>query len=151
MLLGFKPRFESKILDKSKRHTIRPKRKKRPRPGQPCHCYVNPRQKTMRLLGRWYCVRVQDIWIKVARFGPKGPAIGYAILVDGDRLKADEREALAIADGFENFGEMMEFWSGRLPFHGDIIHWNPGAPAPPPKRALGILRNRKSPKECTPR
>ena len=128
MLLGFQARFEKKILDKSKRHTIRAKRKRRPQPGQPCHCYVNPRQKSMRLLGRWYCVRVQDIRIKAHR---------DCFLISIDKqppLLIDECKRLAIADGFDSLQEMMEFWADRLPFNGDLIHWNPDAPAPAPKK-----------------
>ena len=25
--------------------------------------------------------------------------------------------------GFANFDEMLNFWAGRLPFRGHIIHW----------------------------
>jgi hypothetical protein len=45
------------------------------------------------------------------------------------QLDADERNSLAWRDGFrsrghdEAFAEMMEFWAGRLPFRGHIIHW----------------------------
>lgn len=131
MMLGFQSRFEKKIQSREKRHTIRGKRKRRPQPGEACHCYVNPRRKSMRLLGRWICVAVQDIWIVVER-GPHGVP-RYVVTVEGYRLRQDERTALAIADGFESFQEMMEFWSGRLPFNGDIIHWNPDAPAQPPR------------------
>ncbi len=131
MMLGFQARFEAAVLNKTKRHTIRAKRKFPPRPGQPCHCYVNPRKKTMRLLGRWYCVRVQNIWIKRIASGdiPGAPAHWrYSVFIDGERLKPSECKRLAIADGFETFDDMMQFWAGRLPFHGDMIHWNPDEP-----------------------
>ncbi len=142
MMLGFQARFEAKILAKEKRHTIRGKRRRRPQEGQPCHCYVNPRQKSMRLLGRWYCVRVQDIWIEIKR-GPNGVPT-YIVKVDGYPLRQDEKTRLAIADGFTCFQEMMEFWSARLPFNGDIIHWNPDDPAPAPRRK--ISRKREQPR-----
>lgn len=73
MLLGFKRRFAPHIQDGSKTHTIRAKRKLRPKAGETCHCYTGLRQKGARLLGRWRCVRVQDIiidylgiWVDVA-------------------------------------------------------------------------------------
>lgn len=128
MLLGFKRRFEAAILAKTKRHTIRGKRKVAPRVGETCHCYVNPRQKTMRLLGRWPCVRVQTVRIERLKSIDAGYLVG--VWVDGWRLKGDELELLARSDGFVSFAEMMEFWKGRLPFHGDIIHWDPDAAQP---------------------
>jgi hypothetical protein len=127
MLLGFKPQFEEKILAKEKRHTIRAKRKRRPiRAGDRLDCYVNSRQKSMRLLGRWLCTKVQDIEIAGAH--------GYFVTIDGATLDRDELENLARADGFENFRDMSAFWIGRLPFHGDMIHWDPEQPQPGPRR-----------------
>jgi hypothetical protein len=119
MLLGFKRRFEAQIVAGSKRHTIRGKRKIPPKVGETCHCYVDPRQKTMRLLGRWICVRVEDIEIRAAGFHSR-----VQIFIDGVRLDPHERELLARADGFASWREMQGFWDGRLPFHGDVIHWH---------------------------
>src|SRR6201992_1971719 len=112
MLLGFKRRFAPMILDGSKRHTIRGKGRNW-RPGIICDCYVDPRQKTMRLLGRWPCVRVEKIQISDS-----------FLLVDGRELSTDEKELLAWHDGFRRsgadsiqtyrscFDEMMAFWIG---------------------------------------
>jgi hypothetical protein len=61
MLLGFKRRFAPFVEEGSKTHTIRAKRKIRPKVGEVCHCYVDPRQKSMRLLGRFPCVKVETI------------------------------------------------------------------------------------------
>lgn len=47
----------------------------------------------------------------------------WFIFVDGVELDADEYEPFARGDGFDSFHEMMEFWEGRLPFTGHIIHW----------------------------
>ena len=63
MLLGFKRRFEPFVSEGSKTHTIRAARKNPPRVGQMCDCYVDSRQKTMRLLGRWVCTKVESILI----------------------------------------------------------------------------------------
>ena len=119
MLLGFKRRFAPYVEEGSKTHTIRAIRKIPPRVGQTCHCYVDPRQKTMRLLGRWPCVKVEDIAV----------TIECRVWIDGNWLAKDECNALAWRDGFRSrgqdqaFAEMMEFWAGRLPFRGQIIHW----------------------------
>lgn len=118
MLLGFKERFVPMILDGSKTHTIRAKRAIAPRVGETCHCYTGLRQKGALLLGRWECVRVEDIEIQA-----------HEIRIAGQALSPDERNMLAWADGFRSkgrhraFEEMMEFWDGRLPFQGDVIHW----------------------------
>ena len=131
MLLGFQRRFVEHILDGSKTHTIRGKRKRAPRVGEICHCYVDARQKTMRLLGRWPCVRVQDIRIEV----------DGGVVTDGGHLDADESDLLAYLDGFRLPGRsladpgpayelMFEFFQCRLPFHGDIIHWDFDQPVP---------------------
>jgi hypothetical protein len=119
MLLGFKRRFASFVADGSKTHTIRAIRKNLPRPGEMCHCYVDPRQKTMRLLGRWKCVKVEEII--VTRY--------ELVMINDQPLTVDECNALAWRDGFRSrgyedaFDEMMEFWKGRLPFKGHVIHW----------------------------
>jgi len=134
MLLGFKPQFEKPIRAKQKRHTIRGKRRglRQIRVGDRLDCYVNSRQKSMRLLGRWPCTRIQDIRIK-GRFHRYGGFIG-GVLIDGVQLMQDECEALAKSDGFQSWDEMTRFWRGRLPFHGDMIHWDPDQPQPGPKK-----------------
>jgi hypothetical protein len=123
MLLGFKRRFAPFVEDGSKTHTIRAIRKVAPKVGEMCHCYVDPRQKTMRLLGRWPCVKVEDIQITPH----------HQVYIDGQFLEKDECDALAWRDGFRSrgpdgaFAEMMEFWKGRLPFRGCVIHWKHAA------------------------
>ena len=126
MLLGFKRRFEAPILAKTKRHTIRAySEARRPwRVGDRCDCYVNPRQKSMKLLGRWWCTRVQDI--RMENSSRAGRTSLLFILIDGQGpLMRDEAELLARSDGFKDFDEFAAFWRKRLPFNGQIIHWNP--------------------------
>ncbi len=130
MLLGFKRQFAPFVEEGSKTHTIRAKRKIRPRVGEVCHCYVDPRQKTMRLLGRFKCVRVEDITI-TEYFNPMIP---LAVSINGQLLSTDETEAFLYRDGFRDKGgetyeaihHAAEFWKKRLStgaFHGDLIHW----------------------------
>lgn len=156
MLIGFKRRFAPFVEDGSKTHTIRAIRRIAPKVGEMCHCYVDPRQKTMRLLGRWPCVKVEDILIYERAEGT------FGVFVDNVELTPDEKDALAWRDGFRSYNpnymgafvEMMRFWSathgeGRridvnsinhpigepvamlggkaLDFHGIIIHWKGGA------------------------
>lgn len=140
MLLGFKRRFAPFVEDGSKTHTIRAIRKIAPHVGEMCHCYVDPRQKTMRLLGRWPCVKVEQIEIfRDAK---------YHIIVDFAELSDDEMDLLAWRDGFRpaliycrerSFKphhpseadprgcstDMLAYWQElhHLPFQGQIIHW----------------------------
>lgn len=129
MILGFKRRFVSLVRDGSKQHTIRAMGKILRRVGMMCDCYADPRQKTMKLIGRWKCTKIQDILIA----GTGYPDSTY-VQIDGIMLQEDERESLAWADGFrgdEPFDEMLTFWRTEHPvvkgepfyFRGQIIHW----------------------------
>lgn len=140
MLLGFKARFAPMVLDGSKTHTIRAPRARRPRVGEPCHCYTGLRQKGARLLGRWECVRVETIRIQLSENG------GLLVRIDDAVLGHDEAVMLARRDGFRGqdpLVEMTQFWlaEGRLQegdiWTGDVIHWDPKKPVAGPKKARG--------------
>ena len=149
MLLGFKRQFAPFIEDGSKTHTIRAIRKIMPKAGECCHCYVDPRQKTMRLLGRWPCIRVQSIRID---FGENHP---LRVWIDGVELDAPEVEALLRRDGFRSSKESAisatlearDFWKVRLipgPWDGHLIHWDfnePLAQGAGPRAAAGKQEN----------
>lgn len=114
-LYNFQKRFAPSVRDGSKAHTIRAKRARSTRVGEMCHLYTGLRQKGAVLLGRYPCTKVEDIEITT----------DGRVIVNGIELGADERESLALRDGFRfGFAEMIRFWRGRLPFHGDIIHWH---------------------------
>lgn len=134
MILGFKNQFEPYILDGTKTHTIRAG--VRWRPGMRADLFVRPRQKDMRLLFRPPVVRVQDINIAGGWQTYSGEFFG-AIRIDGARLDRDELDALAWRDGFrpadgESFIAMIQFWRGRLPFSGQLIHWDYARAVRPP-------------------
>ncbi len=124
MLIGFQRRFAAYVEEGSKTCTIRAKRKRPPRVGEICHCYVDTRQKTMRLLGRWPCIAVQDVRIEDGQ-----------LLLDGMLLDPDESNFLAWKDGFRpehstesapgrSFESMLDFFGPRLPFRGTLIRWD---------------------------
>jgi len=117
-LYNFQQRFAPFILDGRKNHTIRSQRACPDKPGNTLHLYTGLRCKSARLLMRVLCTKVQDILIEDLE------EEGFRITVDGYVLCPDEAEALARADGFKSFPEMMQFWEGRLPFSGQIIHWS---------------------------
>jgi hypothetical protein len=140
MMLGFKKQFEKYVEDGSKRHSIREKGGRQWRPGMVADCFVNPRQKSMRCLGRWTVTKVQDIRIAVLpakdwitfNGGARGTVVLTAgVWIDGVQVEPDELGLLAWRDGFRGNGkgpaafvQMMGFWKGRLPFEGDLIHWD---------------------------
>jgi hypothetical protein len=118
-LYNFNPMFAQYVREGSKCHTIRAKRANPDKPGNTVHLYIGLRHKSVELLGRHICTKVEEITITEA----------LDVIVDGIELTKDEKNALAWADGFRGYGrdqafaEMMQFWEGRLPFVGDIIHW----------------------------
>ena len=128
MMLGFRKQFEPFVSDRSKRHTIRAFRKdgKRWKPGMSCDCYGDSRQKTMHLLGRWKCTRVQQIRIEADH---TGLVPNLLIWIDGVQLTADETEGLLYRDGFRSgdaTAEAYRHWRKPLkkgPFEGELIHW----------------------------
>lgn len=139
MLLGFKRCFAPFVENGSKTHAIRGERKIPPKVGEICHCYVDPRQKSMRLLGRWPCVKIERIHIA----GPQEYHWSeIEVRIGGVELSHDEKEELAFRDGFRSylyanhFAEMIEFWAGRLPFDGIIIHWDYTRPLNAQRRAI---------------
>lgn len=121
-LYNFQKRFVPMILSGEKRHTIRAKRARATRPGEMLHLYTGLRQKGAQLLMRTVCTMVDVITI-----GIDGvvwiESLDLFHYIHRYKLETDERERLAVADGFSNFAEMMDFWKGRLPFRGEIIHW----------------------------
>jgi len=127
-LYNFQKRFVSKILSGEKTHTIRANRANPDKPGNTLHLYTGLRQKGARLLMRVPCVKVEDIEISARQLGfgiwKLTASVAFVVRIDGQELSADECEALARHDGFDNFAQMMMFWDGRLPFKGHIVHWN---------------------------
>lgn len=119
-LYNFQSRFVPKILSGEKKHTIRATRANPDKAGNMLHLYTGLRQKGARLLMRVPCVKVEEIEIKDGAFGDENHA---SVTIDGVKLDRGERESLARRDGFANFEEMIQFWRGRLPFKGHIIHW----------------------------
>lgn len=121
---SFKKQFVEPIRQGAKCHTIRGERKDGRIPakaGDTLYLYCGMRTKGcfkifVGPLGDVTCTKVEPIWITLG--------VGnFVVIIDGCILDQSEREALARADGFKNFPEMMRFWEGRLPFKGYIIHW----------------------------
>ena len=135
---SFQKQFVPFVESGAKTHTIRGKRKARPKPGQPFYGYYAMRTKQCRKLIESTITRVQDIRIEAGERvfdetvrAAEGLNVWWTvpnITIDGEVLARDEAEALAVRDGFRDLLEMSDFWPPeRLPFEGDIIHWRPVA------------------------
>lgn len=131
---SFQLQFVAPVERGDKTHTIRGKRKNRPKPGQPFYGYYAQRTKQCRKLIQSTITRVQDIKIeqgkRICSDDLRDGLLVYwnvpKITIDGEVLARDEAEALAVRDGFRDLLAMSDFWPPeRLPFSGDIIHWKP--------------------------
>jgi hypothetical protein len=122
-LYNFMPQFVAPIKKGTKTHTIRAPRAHPDKPGNVLHLYMGLRTRSVELIMRVPCVKVEDILIRERPSLSEDATDRFEVAIDGLGLEADEKEALAQRDGFKNFTEMMKFWNGRLPFIGHIIHW----------------------------
>jgi|SRR5579875_2380985 hypothetical protein len=114
---SFKPRFVPLIRSGQKRQTIRGVRKdgRVPKVGESLHLYTGLRTKS--------CQRIfaEPVWctsVQLVEIDASG-----IVSINGVPLDQNEREQLAINDGFRSWEDMLSFWDGRLPFKGNIIHW----------------------------
>lgn len=116
-LLNFKKQFVPAIRSGRKRHTIRADRKIPVKVGDKLYLYCGARTKgCFKVLpAPVICSRVETIKIHAET--------SSMVTIDNVPLDYTEREALAYADGFSDWDEMLQFWEGRLPFKWQIIHW----------------------------
>lgn len=132
-MLNFKPQFVEPIRTRRKRHTIRAKRKIPIKVGDKLYLYCGARHPgCFRILPEpTVCTMTLPILIAIA--------IADRVEVDGQVLGPDEMDTLAVADGFEDWTAMRNFWRQEhgktrragadgwitrcVDFEGDIIHW----------------------------
>ena len=114
-LYNFHRRFVPFIKNGTKKHTIRAERCHPDKAGNTLHLYQGLRTKKAKLIKRVECVKIEQIYIY--------RDFQTEVEIAGVPLTVSEKESLARRDGFKDFAEMMDFWCGRLPFHGQIIHW----------------------------
>ncbi|APY94899.1 ASCH domain-containing protein [Burkholderia pseudomallei] len=122
-LLSFKTQFEPLITSGYKPHTIRAKRAdgRDPCPGDLLRMYVGLRTKQARVIAQEVCEYVSDIQILPPLAGRLPQVFVGARLLD-----ESEAEALARADGFDGWRDMVAFFADLygLPFTGNLIGWN---------------------------
>ena len=123
---GFKPMFAPKILDGTKRQTIRAVGKRRhARPGEELQLYTGMRTRQCKLIARVTCEDTQPIKIVFSSFG-----VSEKILINGKEIYGEPAlDEFAKRDGFPRWLHMRAFWKEQ---HGDInefegvlITWKP--------------------------
>jgi hypothetical protein len=136
--LSFQAQFAELVESGKKTHTIRTVRKRPIKVGDPLILYQDQRVKARsRKLGDTYCSKVESIYFTLQ------PGRQQLLLRYGDPLNLEflrnrseeEIEALAIADGFDDVSEFIEFFFPKkkwektpliLPsFSGVLIHGEP--------------------------
>ena len=108
--------FKDKILSGAKRQTIRTIRKNPIKEGELLYMWWKQRSPQREKLGEANCIRVTPIEINKSNFTlPYIFGSTTAIL-----------NAFAIADGFDNWQQLIEFFENThsLPFEGVLIEWD---------------------------
>jgi hypothetical protein len=145
---SFKERFVPFILNGSKPHTIRKRRKYPAKPGDTLYLYFGLRTKYSKKLREEKCLDVKTIYIKQKAIciAPCRLSDYQIDLLRNKKLRRisfkyltiEECDRLAWMDGFRPEGstlknpkgsfELMYRWwkqTHDLPFIGDIIYWDP--------------------------
>mgnify|MGYP003669232294 CR=1 FL=1 len=115
MLLGFKKQFAPKILDGSKKFTIRNPRKREPKIGATLHMYTGLRTKNTEVISKEHTlkgIQLVDIYINI-----DAKTEGYMdIKVDGRLLHFNEHPEFVKADGFEKTTDFATYWMKSIGF-----------------------------------
>lgn len=128
MLLGFKKRFVNPINIGTKDHTVRNRRKNRPKVGEILHMYTALRTKHCELITNKHILQaVQEVDIAVGKYSSR-KAFWVSIRVDKKELSAKKMEEFFIRDGFKNHDDFCEYWlDGKdyICMTGlDLFHWS---------------------------
>lgn len=120
---NFQEQFIAPIRNREKIHTIRGKRKRHARPGEPTQLYYAMRTKQCALIGVAKCVAVPPIEINISeQFGP------LIWRLNGEDLNMSEMDRLAHNDGFKGGALQMAEWFFNQygeHFEGFLIEWDP--------------------------
>lgn len=119
-ILNFKKRFATFVELNIKRQTIRAKRKHPIQEGETLFLYTSLRTKSARRLRTAQCLYAQDISIDLDIDG-----LPEIIIAGAGPMSYEEKEDLAVKDGFNSIGEMLAFFRDThgLPFEGQLIKW----------------------------
>lgn len=116
MVLGFKPQFEPKIMNGTKKHTIREDANNRWRVGMAIHFATGVRTKKYKEFKKGKCNAVCKIEIEPSNRQVMIVNNGYEKV-----LQTQDIERLAKDDGFDTVDEFFKWFN--KPFKGKIIFW----------------------------
>lgn len=120
---SFKPIFVPKIVDGTKRQTIRAIGKRRhARPGEEIQCYTGMRTKQCKLIARVMCDDIGAVTLSFER--------PHEVRFTGKFLSGTAMlNHFARCDGFESWASLVAFWRhehGTIDqFEGVLITWVP--------------------------
>lgn len=129
IVFTFRQRYWAEVRTGAKTQTIRTARKRLPQVGDTVSLrgWVGApyRSKQMRLRPDTELTAVLPV--KIERKGLDSLGVRVSICVAGYCLDDDEREALAVADGFASFDEMLPFFvTLKNPsYSGHLYKWSP--------------------------
>ena len=115
--INFKRQFADAVREGRKRQTIRRDRKRNPIvTGTKLQLYVAQRSSNAEKLLETVCTKTEAISIN---------GDGSWVMVGGRDLTFEQKQELAHADGFKDWGACLEFirYAYGLPFDGRVIHW----------------------------
>ena len=118
---NFQARFMPAIVEKTKRQTIRHRRRGLLKVGGELQLYFGMRTKFCRLIGTAKCLAVKPIWIRPFDFRVIFP-------IDQEVLSSTaDLDQFAVEDGFADWQDMNLFWRELHPgvdlFEGELILW----------------------------
>lgn len=127
MNLGFKEQFIPKIIDGTKKHTIRDDKPNRWGKGAIIHFATGVRTKNYNCFKRGICLSTQTIEFKWQNYNKALVSEGWSVkvFIDGrDVTNDDIIDELAVNDGFADRKAFFE-WEAwyKKDFKGKIIHW----------------------------
>lgn len=116
---SFKAMFAPRILDGSKRQTIRADRRRHARPGEQVQLYTGMRTKHCKLIARAACIAVEPVTLIFRE--------GDGVAMEGFKTAYGNLDGFARADGFDSWAQLAQFWSDNHPgiqvFDGVVIRW----------------------------
>ena len=120
--LNFKSQFADDVESGRKRQTIRKRRKRPIKVGDPLYLYTGMRTKHCRMLRAHpeTCTSVEPIVIRSM------DGVCVAVSVGGRLLNREGAETIARADGFtslDEFGAFFERQYGASTFEGVLLKW----------------------------
>ena len=112
--------FKDTILSGAKRQTIRAVRKNPIKEGETLYIWWKQRSQNREKLGEATCTSIKHVFINNG-VEIKKAGNDFAAFLSGKQL-----EEFAIADGFNNWQELVEFFETThgLPFTGVLIEWD---------------------------